>query len=65
MEYASQRHEKDKLDNSIFKGQHSRTKTTFEANKRLHHMGIIEKYFLIGGNRLEMDTLGNNGSYEA
>ena len=28
-------------------------------------MGIIEKYFLIGGNRLEMDTLGNNGSYEA
>ena len=28
---------------TLFKGQYSRTKTIFEANERLDHMGILEK----------------------
>lgn len=64
MEYASQRCEEDELDN-FFKGQHSRTKNTFEANERLGHMGIIKHHFLIGGNQLEMNIHRNNGCSEA
>lgn len=48
------------MDNSLFKGQTSRTK-----NERLGHKGLTGKYFLIGGNQLEMNIPGNDGSYEA
>jgi hypothetical protein len=57
--------EENKWDNFFFTGQYLRAKTTLADNEIFNDTGITEKYFLIGGNQLEMHILGNKEICEA